>query len=96
MLFVVFCTDKPDHGQVRLDHRPAHVEFLKGSSARLKVAGPTVTENGQGMTGSMLVIEAESLRDAESWAARDPYAQAGLFESVTIRPWKWSFGNPEA
>ncbi len=96
MLFVVFCTDKPDHGQVRLDNRPAHVEFLKGSSARLQVAGPTLTEDGAGMTGSMLVIEAESLSDAQSWAAQDPYAEAGLFESVTIRPWRWTVGNPEA
>jgi uncharacterized protein YciI len=25
---------------------------------------------------------------AEAWAAADPYAKAGLFESVTIRAWK--------
>jgi uncharacterized protein YciI len=96
MLYLVVCTDKPESAQVRLDNRPDHIEFLKGSSARLKVAGPTVTEDGEGMTGSMLVIEATSQADAEGWAAQDPYAQAGLFESVTIRPWKWTFGNPDA
>ena len=69
--------------------------FLKGSAERLKVAGPTTSEDGSAMTGSMLVIEAESQADAEAWAAGDPYAKAGLFESVVVRPWRWTFGNPD-
>ena len=48
------------------------------------------------MTGSLLVIEADDIAAARAFAAADPYAKAGLFASVDIRPWKWIFGNPEA
>ena len=32
----------------------------------------------------------------EAMADADPYAVAGLFASVDIRPWKWLIRNPEA
>ena len=43
--------------------------------------------------GSMLVIEAEDRQAAENLAAADPYAIAGLFDSVEIHPWNHSFGS---
>ncbi len=93
MLFAIFCTDKPDHGQVRLDNRPAHVDFLKATGDAIKFAGPTTTEDGEAMTGSLIVVEAESLDAAKIWASNDPYAKAGLFESVEIRPWRHVIGS---
>ena len=38
--------------------------------------------------GSLLIIDFPDRVAAESCAAGDPYAKAGLFESVEIRPWK--------
>ena len=40
------------------------------------------------MTGSLIVLEVASMSDAEDWAAADPYAKAGLFDSVTLREWR--------
>ena len=96
MLFAVSCIDKADSLDVRLDNRPAHIEFLKAHGDAIKVAGPYVTEDGAGMTGSLLIVEAPDLAAAKALAAGDPYAKAGLFESVDIRPWKWVIGNPDA
>lgn len=96
MLFAVSCTDKADSQSLRLDNRPAHIEFLKANGAAIKVAGPYVTEDGAAMTGSLLIVEAADLAAARVLAAGDPYARAGLFESVDIRPWKWVIGNPDA
>ncbi len=31
---------------------------------------------------------------ARALSAADPYAKAGLFESVEIRPWNWTFNKP--
>lgn len=93
MLFALLCNDKPDHLQVRLDARPAHLEFLNGLGASLKFAGPFLGGDGK-PNGSLVVIEAEDLTSAEKIAAADPYALAGLFDSVTIRPWNWVFNNP--
>ena len=96
MLFAVSCTDKADSLDVRRENRPAHIEFLKANGAAIKVAGPYTSEDGAAMTGSLLIIEAADLAAARALAAGDPYAKAGLFESVDIRPWKWVIGNPDA
>ena len=32
---------------------------------------------------------------ADVMAANDPYAKAGLFAAVEIKPWKWLIKNPE-
>lgn len=47
MLFIAHCTDKADHLQVRLDTRPAHLDFLKAKGNALKLAGPTLDADGE-------------------------------------------------
>jgi len=32
--------------------------------------------------------------DAARIGSEDPYSRAGLFESVRIRAWNWTFNNP--
>lgn len=91
MLFAIFCTDKKDYLNVRLENRPAHLEYLKAQGDRLLFAGPTLADDGQTMNGSLIVIDCESRGDAETFSAMDPYSQAHLFESVTIRAWKKVF-----
>ncbi len=88
MLFMLFCNDKPDHEQVRLDTRQAHLDYLGGFKDRALVVGPTLTDDGQHMNGSLLILDFADLKEAEDFAANDPYNKAGLFESVTIRAWK--------
>jgi len=91
MRVVLFAQDKPNHLQTRLDNREAHVAFLKSSDI-VEQAGPLLDSEGN-MCGSMLVLEVESLEAAEQWASEDPYKQAGLFESVVIKPWNRVIGN---
>ncbi|MEW9834300.1 YciI-like protein [Mesorhizobium marinum] len=95
MLFALVCKDKPDHLQVRLDNRPAHLEFLRklNDAGKLKFAGPFLDDEGKS-TGTLAVIEAADKLEAAKISADDPYAKAGLFESVSIRAWTWVFNNP--
>ena len=44
----------------------------------------------------LVVVEAPDVATAEAIAAADPYAKAGLFESVEVRPWNWVFNKPAA
>lgn len=88
MLFMFFCNDKPDHEQLRLDTRQAHLDYLGSFKDRALAVGPTLTDDGQHMNGSLLILDLADRQEAESFAADDPYAKAGLFESVTIRAWK--------
>lgn len=87
MLYVIHCFDKQDHLQVRMDNRPAHVEYLQSFGASLQSAGPTLDADEQ-MNGSVVILDLESLAAAEAFAANDPYAKAGLFAKVIIQPWK--------
>lgn len=95
MLYALICSDKPGALQTRLDNRADHLAFLKAMGDKLKAAGPFLDDDG-GMTGSLVVIEANSRDEALAVASEDPYARAGLFESVEIRPWNWVIKNPEA
>lgn len=96
MIFVIICKDKPGLLEMRMGSRPEHVEFLNGLNAngKLRFAGPFLDNEGK-PCGSLVAIEAEDLAAAELIAAADPYALAGLFESVEIRAWNWVFNNPE-
>jgi len=88
MLYAVICRDKPGHLQTRLDTRERHVAYLK--STPVVLAGPFL-ENGE-MCGSLVVVEQPDLAAAQDWAANDPYAAAGLFESVSVTEWKRVIG----
>ena len=57
------------------------------------MAGPMFAEDGETFAGSVFVLEMESLEAVRSWAAQDPYAKAGLFERVEIRPFRWAIGD---
>jgi uncharacterized protein YciI len=95
MLFALICRDKPGALQVRMDTRPEHVKFINGLIAEKKLAfaGPFLDAEGKS-NGSLVVVEAEDRAAAEALAASDPYARAGLFDSVEIHPWNWVFNKP--
>jgi uncharacterized protein YciI len=91
MLFVIHAVDKPGHGQVRTDNRPDHIAHLKAHSEQIITAGPTTSDDGSQMTGSLLIVDFPDRAAAERFAAEDPYSKAGLFERVEIQPWKKTF-----
>lgn len=95
MLFALICKDKPGALGVRMETRPKHVEFINGLIAdrKLAFAGPFLDAEGKS-NGSLVMIEAADQAEAEAVAASDPYAKAGLFDSVEVRPWTWVFMKP--
>ena len=93
MLFVATCIDKPQSLETRLANRPAHLAWLEGLGAKVKVGGAILDDGLQAPVGSMLIFEGESEEDIRALLARDPYAIAGLFESVTVKPWRQAVGQ---
>jgi uncharacterized protein YciI len=91
MLFVITGFDRPGALELRLQVRPAHLEYLKGQSARIKVGGPLLDDREQPI-GSLLIIEADDRDAAEAFADGDPYRRQGVFERVEIRPWRAALG----
>ena len=90
MRFALMTKDKAGALQTRLDNREAHLAYIAETGV-VEMAGPVLDDDGQ-MCGSLIVLEVEDLAAAQAWAANDPYAKAGLFESVTLRAWKKVIG----
>jgi len=86
MHFALICLDKPGALQTRVETRPAHLGYIEATGVVVE-AGPFIDPAGQ-MCGSLIVLLADSMAEAEAWAASDPYAKAGLFASVSVHEWK--------
>lgn len=88
MLFAVICTDKPGARALRQESRSAHLAWLDRIADRVEFAGPFLSDDGQSMTGSLLIFEAADRVDLDALIADDPFHAAGLFATVEIRPWR--------
>ena len=90
-LFVLTAMDKPKALETRLATREAHLAYLRERGV-VRLAGPFLDAAGD-PAGSLLIIEAADLDAARAFAAADPYAKAGLFQSVDIRAFKATIGE---
>ncbi|RDS80589.1 YciI family protein [Dyella monticola] len=95
MWYVITGTDHADSLERRVASRPAHLERLERLQAegRLLLAGPFPAIDAEqpgpaGFTGSLIVAEFESLAAAEQWAKADPYVEAGVYASVSVKPFR--------
>ena len=93
MWYVIHASDVEDSLAARKAARPAHLERLHVliEQGRLLVAGPMPNIDSPdpgpaGFSGSTVIAEFESLDDARQWAAVDPYAEAGVYDHVDVRP----------
>ncbi len=90
MHFVITCTAKPGQPELRQANRPDHLDYLGQQSGHIVVAGPTLGDD-DAPNGSLLIMEFDDISAARAFADGDPYFKAGVFENVTIRPWKKMF-----
>ncbi|GAA4227760.1 YciI family protein [Sagittula sp. NFXS13] len=86
MLIALMAFDKTGALQIRKDNREAHLAYIEATGV-VTQAGPLLDETGE-MTGSLVVLDVPDMPAAQDWADNDPYAKAGLFETVTLRAWK--------
>lgn len=95
MLYAIICQDKPGSLDARLQARPDHLTRLETlrDAGKLILAGPhpAIDSNDPGtagFSGSLVVAEFDSLETAQAWADADPYSAAGVYEKVTVKPFK--------
>ncbi len=95
MWYAIISQDVEDSLEKRLSARPAHLERLQTLKAegRLLIAGPHPAIDSEdpgsaGFTGSLVVAEFESLNAAQDWADNDPYIAAGVYQQVSVKPFK--------
>ena len=93
MWYAVISEDHEGSLDDRLAARTSHVARLKSlcDEGRLLIAGPHPAVDSPepgpaGFTGSLVVVEFDSLEDAKAWADDDPYIAAGVYRKVTVKP----------
>lgn len=95
MWYAIIATDTADSLELRKQARPAHLERIRNlvDEGRVLVAGPHPAIDAEdpgsaGFTGSLMIVDFPDLEAATAWAESDPYVEAGVFESVTVKPFR--------
>ena len=88
MKFVIIGKDGPEGVEKRLLHRETHLARLadKDQEGKVILAGPLTDKSG-----SLIVLEADSLEEAQAFADQDPYTTFGVFQEVTVHPFRQVF-----
>lgn len=92
MIFVIIIGyDGPDGQARRKRHRQAHLDRLDplNKAGKVILAGPFT-----GGAGSLIVIEAGSLKEAKAFAAGDPYVTQGVFARYEVHPFMQVYPQP--
>lgn len=98
MLYAILSVDITDSLDKRKAARPAHLNRLQEllDAGRLIIAGPhpAIDSNNPeeaGFTGSLIIAEFANIQEAKEWADEDPYVSAGVYTSVSVKPFKQIF-----
>ncbi len=98
MLYAILSEDITDSLEKRKSARPAHIQRLQilQDAGRLIIAGPhpAIDSNSPaeaGFTGSLVIAEFANLNAAQQWANVDPYLEAGVYATVSVKPFKQVF-----
>lgn len=90
-LFAIIAFDAPNSRTKRTDYLNQHVAILATmkNEGRLFAAGPIreSLENSSEDMGSILIIDFDNQTEAERWFKDEPYFKAGVYKTVTIKPY---------
>ena len=95
LYYAIIAEDAEGSLERRLAARPDHLARLEQlrDEGRLLLAGPHPAldcedPGAAGFTGSLVVADFPSLEAARAWADADPYVAAGVYERVTVKPFR--------
>ncbi len=95
MLYAIISEDVNNSLERRLAARPDHLARLEAlrDEGRLVLAGPHPAVDSEdpgeaGFTGSLVIAEFDTLKEAQAWADADPYMIAGVYARATVKPFK--------
>ena len=86
MHYVIHCLDHDGAVNKRLDHYEAHKAYLGAAAMKTVISGPLMADDETTRIGSCFVVEAATLAEVEAFNQADPFAKAGLWKTVSIRP----------
>lgn len=95
MWYAIMAEDTPNSLEKRISARPAHLARLTAlqEAGKLMLAGPfpAIDSNDPGtagFSGSLIVAEFDNFSAAEAWAKTDPYMTEGVYQHVSVKPFR--------
>ena len=85
---IEYAQDKAKIAEIRPTHRQ-YLATLK-ANGQLAASGPFTDDSG-----ALIIYEAATKEEAESFLKADPFHQAGIFVRWVIRPWNPVIANRE-
>ena len=95
MLYAIVANDIPNSTELRTEFSKIHRERLHQlkNDGRLILAGPCPNQDQDqsgtsGFSGSVIIAEFNSLDEAKQWAKEDPFLIHGVYQNVSVKPFK--------
>jgi uncharacterized protein YciI len=90
-LFCIIGFDEVNTFERREKYKDAHLKYLQSLNreGRLLAAGPLIASQEPNATacGSMFIVDFENQSAAEEWFKNDAYYQAGIYQTLHIKPY---------
>ncbi len=91
--YLVTCTDGPSSAEPRAEHLAGHLQHVEDNWTRYITAGPVREPGGEALVGSIFLVLADSLEDAQTLMNGDPYLTCGMYQTVKYQEFSNSIGQ---
>lgn len=90
--FLVIGRDGPGSAGLRKEHLDGHLQHVEKNWCRYVTAGPIREPGGEALVGSVFLVFADSLEDAQTLMNGDPYITCGMYETVEYKEFTNAIG----
>jgi uncharacterized protein YciI len=87
MKFALQCRLAKHSSDQRLALRTEHLRYIEAHKEQIFCGGPTLDEHGNPEM-MLIILDVLDLASAQAFINAEPYNYAGVFERVTIQPWR--------
>ncbi|MFC7340245.1 YciI family protein [Saccharopolyspora griseoalba] len=91
MAYFIETFDKQDSQELRQAHRREHLDYLEENKQLLLACGAKIDDDSGAATGGVYLLDVETRAEAETFIAKDPFTQEGLFAEIRISAWRKAF-----
>ena len=91
--YLIICRDRPASAGSRKAHLAGHLKHVEDHWHRYVTAGPIREPGGEALIGSVFLVLADSLEEAQALMNGDPYLTCGMYQHVEYTEFTNSIGQ---
>lgn len=90
--FLIICRDAPGSASLRKEHLEGHLHHVEEHWRSYVTAGPIREPGGDALVGSVFLVLADTLEEAQTLMQGDPYITCGMYETIEYKEFTNSIG----